>query len=287
MILRGAALAEGSRRASCPASAGRRGGNHRLTDNGALMSATVLYRDRRAAVIENADLRVTVLEEGAHIAEIFERRIELQDRAVQIREAVENLAAFDRPIGWTQHVTLGPPFLQKGITEFRASASRSKVYESDFGVADYLRTGAEFTWPNAPRADGGTEDLRRFTDRNASSAYTAHLMDPDRDHAFFVAFSAASRMAFGYVWRRADFPWMGIWEENHSRVAPPWNGRTLTRGMEFGVSPFPETRRQMVDRGSLFDVPTYRWLPAKGRVEAEYWVLTSSADRVPETLEWP
>ena len=61
---------------------------------------------------------------------------------------------------------------------------------------------------------------------------------------------------------------MGIWEENHSRRLPPWNGDTLTRGMEFGVSPFPETRRQMVDRGSLFDVPTYRWLPAKGRVKA-------------------
>ena len=112
-------------------------------------------------------------------------------------------------------------------------------------------------------------------------------MDPARDHAFFVAFSPASRLAFGYVWKRADFPWMGIWEENHSRIAPPWNGHTLTRGMEFGVSPFPETRRQMVDRRSLFDVPTYRWLPAKRRVEAEYWALTSSADRVPETLDWP
>ena len=218
---------------------------------------------------------------------LIERRIELSERAVRIREAVENLMGIDRPIGWTQHVTLGPPFLQKGITEFRASASRSKVYESDFGVADYLRAGAEFTWPNAPKVDGGIADLQQFTDRRASSAYTAHLMDPDRDHAFFVAFSAASRLAFGYVWKRADFPWMGIWEENYSRVGPPWNGQTLTRGVEFGVSPFPETRRQMVDRRSLFDVPTYRWLPAKRRVEAEYWALTSSADRVPETLDWP
>jgi len=348
------------------------------------MPATQMYRDRRAAVIENADLRVTVLEEGGHIAEIFdkragvnplwtpswpsiepsafdprahttygagadarllagimghnlcldifggpspeeaaagitphgeasvaryqldvvggvltmrarlplahmliERRIELSERAVRIREAVENLMGIDRPIGWTQHVTLGPPFLQKGITEFRASASRSKVYESDFGVADYLRAGAEFTWPNAPKVDGGIADLQQFTDRRASSAYTAHLMDPDRDHAFFVAFSAASRLAFGYVWKRADFPWMGIWEEDRSRVAPPWNGQMLTRGMEFGVSPFPESRREMVERGSLFDVPTYRWLPAKRRLEAEYWALTSSADRVHETLDRP
>ena len=112
-------------------------------------------------------------------------------------------------------------------------------------------------------------------------------MDIHRGTAFFVAFSPMSKLAFGYVWKTSDFPWMGIWEENYSRVSPPWNGQTLTRGVEFGVSPFPETRLQMVDRRSLFDVPTYRWLPAKRRVEAEYWALTASADRVPETLDWP
>src|SRR5262249_14163059 len=34
----------------------------------------VTYRGRRAASIENDDLRVTVLEEGGHIAEIFDKR---------------------------------------------------------------------------------------------------------------------------------------------------------------------------------------------------------------------
>jgi hypothetical protein len=80
---------------------------------------------------------------------------------------------------------------------------------------------------------------------------------------------------------------MGIWEENHSRTHAPWNGRTLTRGMEFGVSPMPETRRQMIDRGRLFEVPTYRWLPAKSRTEVEYWVLMRTVGSIPETLAWP
>jgi hypothetical protein len=59
----------------------------------------------------------------------FERRIALAGDAVTIHETVENLNATDRPIAWTQHVTLGPPFLVKGATEFRASATRSKVFE--------------------------------------------------------------------------------------------------------------------------------------------------------------
>jgi hypothetical protein len=41
--------------------------------------------------------------------------------------------------------------------------------------------------------------------------------------------------------------------------------------MEFGVSPFPETRRQMIERGTMFDTPCYRWIAAKGRLVARYY----------------
>ncbi|MGH9370959.1 MAG: hypothetical protein ACRD15_05455 [Vicinamibacterales bacterium] len=216
-----------------------------------------------------------------------ERRVELHGAAVRIRETVENPAGADRPIAWTQHVTLGPPFLEKGKTEFRVSATRSKVIEGAFGTADYLESGAEFDWPHGPLQGGGSTDLRVFTDRDASSAYTAHLMDPARDHAFFVAFSRQAHLAFGYIWRRTDFPWLGIWEENASRAQPPWNGQTLTRGMEFGVSPFPETRRAMVERGRLFGMPGFRWIPAASRLSVEYWCVSMAADAIPATLEWP
>src|SRR5262245_19737251 len=120
---------------------------------------------------------------------------------------------------------------------------------------------------------GSRADLRVLSSAAVSSAYTAHLMDTEKEHAYFVAFSSRHQLAVGYVWRRADFPWMGIWEENCSRLQSPWNGQTLARGMEFGVSPFPESREQTVARGLLFDTPAYRVLPAQGRLEAEYWVI--------------
>src|SRR5207237_2505716 len=82
----------------------------------------------------------------------FERRLELHGRSLRIREMVDNLSACDRPVGWTQHVTLGPPFLESGETEFRASATLSKVYERPFGSADYLEAGACVEWPMAPSA---------------------------------------------------------------------------------------------------------------------------------------
>jgi hypothetical protein len=217
----------------------------------------------------------------------FRRKLTLQGQTLRISETVESRCSFDRPIGWTQHVTLGPPFLEKGATEFRLSAGRSKVFESDFGIAAYLTAGAEFEWPKAPRPDGEFVDLRVFNNAAVSSGYTAHLMDPQQDQAFFTAFSPRFNLLFGYVWKRAEFPWLGIWEENHSRTNSPWDGKTLTRGMEFGVSPMPESRRAMVDRGTLFGVPTYRWLPAKSRIEAEYCVVVRHVAEIPETLHWP
>lgn len=217
----------------------------------------------------------------------FERRLRLQPvrREIEITETLENLSASDRPIGWTQHVTLGPPFLEKGRTQFRAPATKSKVYESDFtGGKGYMKTGAVFDWPHVPHLGRGSSDLQVYTNAPVSGGYTAHLMDPHRDSAFFLAYTPATKIAFGYLWRRLDFPWLGIWEENYSRDSAPWNGKTLTRGMEFGVSPMPETRKEMIERGSLFGVPGFRWIPAKTRVSVQYWAALGKLDTAPESL---
>lgn len=341
-----------------------------------------LYRGRRAATIDNGTLRVTVLEEGGHIAEIrdlasgvnplwtpdwpsiepstydasrdttygahaessllcgimghnlcldlfggpsedeaaagmpvhgeasvarftmdttgdriamstvlpaaqlrVERRIELDDRTVRVRETVENLTSADRPVGWTEHVTLGPPFVENGVTELHVAADRSLVYPGDFGQAGYLVPGAEFTWPHAPGKHGRTVDLRRYPSAASSGAYTAHRLDPARDEASFVAFSKTAGLAFGYVWRTADFPWLGLWEENCSRAGAPWNGRTKTWGLEFGVSPIPESRRQMIERGPTFGTPGFRWIAARRRVEIAYHAVLRPAAAIPASIE--
>jgi hypothetical protein len=217
----------------------------------------------------------------------FSRSLELHGNFVRIRETVESLAAFDRPIAWTQHVTLSPPFLDPATTTFRASMTRSIVAGFDPGFDAYLQKDAEFDWPNAHRKDGGISDLRQMHPAAPASGYTAHLADPAREDAFFVAYSPRYQLAFGYIWKRKDFPWMGIWEENCSRPQTPWNKRCITRGMEFGVSPFPESRREMVDRNRLFDVPTFGWLPARSRQQVEYWICTQHSTSVPETISAP
>ncbi len=203
----------------------------------------------------------------------FERRVRLEGERVHFAETVENLAVLDRPVAWTEHVTLGPPFLEKGVTQFRAPGTHARSLDE-----------RDFEWPFKPRPDGSAEDLRVFTNAPASGGFECVLMDKRLDRAYFFAFSPTSRLLLGYVWKRSDFPWLGIWDENCSREHPPWNRRTITRGMEFSASPFPESRRRMIDRKSLFDEQGYRWIPAKTKVQVEYYAFLATAASIPESL---
>src|SRR5579884_2701793 len=82
-----------------------------------------------------------------------ERRIQLRPNGVlNIQEIVENLSALDRPAAWTEHVTLGPPFVEKGVTQFLVPAVNSCTFD-----------GLHYQWPYLPLAGGGTEDLRVYT----------------------------------------------------------------------------------------------------------------------------
>ena len=179
------------------------------------------------AVLEKAQLR-------------FARRISIAPDSMTVGffEELENLSAVDRPIAWTQHVTIGPPFLERGKTRFGISATRSRVIDSSFNDGKGLQaSGEEFMWPHCPMKDGSVSDLRAFTEAAISGGFTSHLMDTEKESAHFMAWSPSSRILFGYVWSRADFPWLARWEENHLRTQPPWNGERP--GMRNGVWRFP------------------------------------------------
>jgi len=158
------------------------------------------------------------------------------------------------------------------------------VYPTVLGADQHYVASAEFEWPHAPNTDGGITDLDTFPAFERSTGVTAHAVDDDRDQAYFLTWEPTSRLAFGYVWKRADFPWISLWEENRARTNPPWNGQTITRGVEFGASPFAEGRRATIERGSLFGVPTYRWLPAHSNITVDYMAFAFQSGEMPEQL---
>ena len=217
----------------------------------------------------------------------FQREIRLNPdgQTIHFRETLENLSCSDRPIAWMQHVTLGPPFVELGRTQFRASVTRSKTAGANFsGGKSAQMPDTEFVGLACPRKGGGTLDLRVYSAEAPSAGFTTHLNDPKREDAFFAAWSPASKVLFGYVWKCRDFPWLCRWEENQMRADAPWHGKAMTCGMEFGVAPVLGSRRELAVLGSLWDTPAYIWLPAKSKIVAEYFAFLREAESIPENV---
>ncbi len=212
-------------------------------------------------------------------AQIDFRRTISVDRSSPIiycEEQATNLSVYDRPISWNEHVTFGPPFLECGSTVFDMPATRSKVCPPSYSERLFLQPDAEFTWPNAPTKQGGAANLRTTPDRQFGH-YTAQLLDPALEIAFISACNPSQKFLVVYVFRRADFPWVGNWEERNNRTEPPWKGRTFCRGIEFSTTPFAIPRRDTIDQGLLFDERTYRWLSAKSRQTVRFLILLFKA----------
>ncbi len=206
----------------------------------------------------------------------LERTLSLEQGSplVRVRERLVNLGRCDAPFTACQHVTFGAPFVEPGVTRFDMSATRGHTFPGVFGNPQRLKSDAAFDWPRGPGVKGRV-DLRTMGQGRNSDFYT-NLMNPKREYAWFSAVNPRLGLLVAYVWRRADYPWVGVWEESRARASAPWNRRTLTRGMEFANSPFPVGLRKAVDRGTFQGQPTFRWLPALESVTTDYALWAES-----------
>jgi len=202
----------------------------------------------------------------------FSREIEMRggESVVYLKETVTNKRKLDHFFHWTQHVTLAPPFLTSEDGRVFMSATKGIANPSGYGGKALLEPGKEFQWPNAPASAGGEVDLSHCFIRSGLGIIASIVMDPARDMQFVAALNTRHRLLFAYCFRRADYPWVTIWEENCARENVPWNGRTQTRGLEFGSAPLPVTRREAFARGPIFGTPTFSTVPARGQLTIPY-----------------
>ncbi len=200
--------------------------------------------------------------------------VDAQHPVLYCEGRARNLSAADRPISWTEHVTIGPPFLGCGDTLVDMPATRAKAIEAYYSDKMEIAPGICFDWPDAPSPSGGTLGLRE-TPGGRYSRYTAQLIDPALDTAYVAASSPSSGLLLLYVFRRADFPWVGNWQEHSHLDIAPWHGKTFCRGIEFSSTPFSISKRETVSSGPLFGERTYRWLPAKSEITIRFVALLS------------
>ncbi len=210
--------------------------------------------------------RVFTVRPGSHLVEVVTELQSLVDR--------------DQPYTMCEHSSVGAPFLEKGVTLFDMSADEGQTFPGAFSPRQRLRPDTPFQWPEGPGARGEVVDLRVIGRGYRKSAdFTTQHMQPDRADAWTSAVNPRQGVLLAYHWRRADFPWVGNWEENYGRHAAPWNGRELVRGLEFANSPFPVPLEQAVAQHKLHGDRTYGWLPARGSVKTAFRMLLMPAER--------
>ena len=205
------------------------------------------------------------------VHENFRRTLRLVDgeSVIYIESELESLLAFDRPINWGEHATISGAFLEQGktVTDMSATRAMTRSYESEavdppdhHNLADFK----EFKWPMAPTVTGTLVDIRISPTIAPVMDQTTSLMDPSRPLAYVTALHPERKALLGYVFRREEYPWIQIWDSY------PGGGRRSYRGMEFAVQPFDLPRRDVIQTNSMFDTPTYRWLPAQSKITSSF-----------------
>ena len=197
--------------------------------------------------------------------ETLTRTIEMAEgeSVVTVTSELESGVGVDRPVSWAEHATLGPPFLEKGKTVVDMPALSCRVRPFKPGaIPGRLVYERDFQWPLAPTKDGGQADLRLVPMENYLDLASCQI-DPTRKLGFVTAMQLDQHLIFGYVFRREDYPWLMSWMNytGDSRAA---------RGMEFSTQPFDISHQGTVAMSPLFGTPTFRWLPAKAKLQTRF-----------------
>lgn len=229
---------------------------------------TTVSRTKEAGV---TSLTQTVDLPLAH--ETLTRTVRMADgeNVVYVDSVLSNQLAFDRPINWAEHATIGSPFLERGVTVVDMSRNRAvtKPYDPNARGSDRrtLTSNEEFEWPLAPTKQGEKIDMRAAPTAAVSTLdHTGHLMTPGGEKAWVTALHPGKRLLIGYIYNTAEFPWMQTWQSY------PAEGM-MSRGLEFGTQAFDVSRRDAISEGKRFDTPLFRWLPAKSAIEAGYMMF--------------
>ncbi|HEY7210964.1 MAG TPA: hypothetical protein VH477_11880 [Bryobacteraceae bacterium] len=221
---------------------------------------------------EGSSASVTMRATLPIVHETFTRTFRVVDgeSVVAVESRLENELGFDRPVNWAEHATLGSPFLESGVTvvDLSGSRSRTRPYDSveNGPVTRRLASGTDFTWPLAPGLHGEKIDLRQTPEQPHYLDHATTLLDPGREWEWATALNPKEHLLLGYLFRRAEYPWLQYWG-----FYPPTH--KFARGMEFATQPFDVPRREAISTGSMFDVPTYRWLPAKSAITTSFLVF--------------
>ncbi len=194
------------------------------------------------------------------VHEILQRKITIApgEQVALVESELESELSFDRPMLWAEHATVGAPFLALGKTVVDASSTKCQTKPYEQKGPRTFAAAENFDWPIY-----GSRNLRHTPETDGELNHIGCLMDVKREHQFITVLNTEKHLLIGYLFRRADYPWVQHWMNYPANKQYSW-------GVEFGMQPYDMTKRDLVAMSPLFGEPTFRWLGAKAKIATRY-----------------
>lgn len=241
--------------------------------NGVALHGEAAVREWHVTLQDHASCTITV--ELPHAGLRMVRQVSLDGAVVYVSETVENLRDVPHTSHWVQHATFGQPLIREQ-DEIAASLDKCVTWPLGYEGHSLLPDNTAFSWPCVPDfKNGQTVDLSRSFSNRGKGFVAAGLVPASREVGFVLARSRAHGTAVGYCFRRSDFPWVAVWEENCARHQSPWNGTAQARGMEFGTTPMPLGHGADAMPNLLFETPGEITFVPRAARQARYCIFVA------------
>jgi hypothetical protein len=179
-----------------------------------------------------------------------------------VKEKVTNINPLGRLFNIVQHPTLAAPFLNE-CTVVNCNGT------AGFDQAVYKNiSNKTIEWPVAGDSLNNSLDLRN--PRIAYNAVFSFVVNPGDNYGWITAFSPTHQLLLGYVWSRAHYPWIHLWQHyEHDQIT--------YRGIEFGTAGIHQPFNEILNTAtSIFGEKTYAYLDAGESVTKSYFSFIHS-----------
>jgi len=198
------------------------------------------------------------------------RKIEMpEDEPVfSVTEEIKNLNKYGRMFNIVQHVTLGPPFLDRS-TMFDNNAEKGFEDKEDGSL---IQEEPVLRWPDAVN-NGEKVSLRQF--QNPWPRVSSFVYRQNDKYGWVTACNPAKNLMLGYIWEIKDYPWINFWRSMENNIPSAF-------GMEFGTTGLHEPFPVIAEKGKIFDRNIYDFIDAGETIVKSY---TAFLARIPEDYQ--
>lgn len=195
------------------------------------------------------------------------RKIEMPDdeSVFFVSEEIKNLNKYGRMFNIVQHVTVGPPFLDK-TTLFDNNTEKGFEDKEDGSLN---QEEPVLKWPEADH-NGQKVSLRQFM--NEWPRVISFTFNENEKYGWVTACNPMKNLMLGYIWETKDYPWINFWRSMDNNIP-------VAFGMEFGTTGLHEPFPVLAKKGKIFNRNIYDFIDAGEVITKSY---TAFLAKIPE-----